>query len=432
VDKELEQGTPLGEAVRGRWRVLPRPLDIVITRAEASQALPQTFQAIARGSLHGLVAYEPPLEPLTTLRQGLFSMALMLIAGAPLVEALQRAGAPLASGTLEDGGLAVLMSRHPEVFPPSVIALIRRAEYAGDLARTLEFITREVIGRCERVLLAQTQPLCKDAPKRARFRRRTTMSYARLLTLGLPSVLLAACGGAERAENPKASTASCSGIDVPDEGPFDFKVALTFDDGPSVATTPQVIAILREEEVPAAFLVIGAQVTSEDSRDIIRDIAADPNFIIGSHSWSHPDMSKLSRTEVNQELDKNEHLLDSLGVEYSFFRFPFGASTCETMKTVKSRGYKPLGWHITSTDWCYAESSNGSCEALPDPYRSDMVGYVMSQVAQRKGGIILFHDIHQLTADSIGTVIRTLKEQGYTFVRIDDETVFPKLNLENP
>jgi type II secretory pathway component PulF len=39
------------------------------------------------------------------------------------------------------------MSRHSEVFPPSVIALIRRAEYAGELARTLEFIAQEVIGR---------------------------------------------------------------------------------------------------------------------------------------------------------------------------------------------------------------------------------------------------------------------------------------------
>lgn len=147
VAKEIEQGASLGEAVRGRWRVLPRPLDIVIARAEASQALPQTFQAIARGTLHELVAYEPSQEPLSTLRQGLFSMALMLIAGAPLEEAVQRAGAPLASGTLGDGGLAALMSRHSELFPPSVIALIRRAEYAGDLARTLEFIAREVIGR---------------------------------------------------------------------------------------------------------------------------------------------------------------------------------------------------------------------------------------------------------------------------------------------
>lgn len=153
IAQEIEQGTALGEAVRGRWRVLPRPLDIVISRAEASQALPQTLQAITRGALHGLVAYEPSQEPLSTLRQQLFSMALMLIAGAPLKEAVQRTGTPLASGLFEDGDLAELMSRHSEIFPPSVIALIRRAEYAGDLAKTLEFIAQEVIVLSPRHLL---------------------------------------------------------------------------------------------------------------------------------------------------------------------------------------------------------------------------------------------------------------------------------------
>lgn len=143
----VEQGRPLGEAVRERSRVLPRPLDGVIARAEASQVLPQTLQAIARGALQGLVAYEPPREARSLLRRGLFSMALMLIAGAPLEEALQAAGAPLASGSLAEGGLAGLMSRHSELFPPPVIALIRRAEYAGDLARTLEFIAQEVMGQ---------------------------------------------------------------------------------------------------------------------------------------------------------------------------------------------------------------------------------------------------------------------------------------------
>jgi hypothetical protein len=147
IARELKQSLSLGEAARGRLRILPRPLDIVIARAEASQALPRTLQTIARGTLHGLVAYEPSREPLSTLRQNLFSMALMLVAGAPLEEAVQIAGAPLASGSLEDGGLAALMSRHPEVFPPSVIALIRRAEYAGDLARTLEFVAQEVVGQ---------------------------------------------------------------------------------------------------------------------------------------------------------------------------------------------------------------------------------------------------------------------------------------------
>lgn len=144
--RAIEQGVPLGEAVRDCPSVLPRPLDRIIARAEASQALPRILHAIARGALQGLVAYEPPREPLSTLRQELFAMALMLVAGAPLEEALQVVGAPLASGSLAEGGLAELMSRHCALLPPSAIALIRRAEYAGDLAATLEFVAREVIG----------------------------------------------------------------------------------------------------------------------------------------------------------------------------------------------------------------------------------------------------------------------------------------------
>ena len=147
IAEELGQGKPLGEAVQGRSHVLPRPLDTVIARAEASQALPQTLQAIARGMQHGLVASEPPQEPHAALRQSLFSIALMLLAGAPLAEAVQVAGQPLASGSLEEGGLAALMARHPTVFAPSVIALIRRAEYAGSLAGTLEFVARELLDR---------------------------------------------------------------------------------------------------------------------------------------------------------------------------------------------------------------------------------------------------------------------------------------------
>lgn len=273
------------------------------------------------------------------------------------------------------------------------------------------------------------------------------MPRAQRLLLCLCSVLVAACGGNVEEEEfvdedwnvwmergmgepgkPQAGSSSCSGIAVPDRGPFHFKVALTFDDGPSIVTTPQIISILREEKVPAAFLVMGVQVNSEALRALLRDVAADPNFIIGSHSWDHPYMSKLSALRVKQQLDNNEHLLDSLGVEYSFFRFPFGSSTCATMNEVKSRGYKPLGWHISSEDWCYAATPDGTCEGLPDPYRNDMIGYVMSQVEQRKGGIILFHDIHQFTANHLRTLIRQLKEQGYTFVSIDDETVFPELN----
>ena len=69
---------------------------------------------------------------------------------------------------------------------------------------------------------------------------------------------------------------------------------------------------------------------------------------------------------------------------------------------------------------------------VPDELRSDMKGYIMSQVQATKGGIILFHDIHPSTADHLDDILTTLEGQGYSFVRLDDSSVLPKLNGAAP
>jgi hypothetical protein len=57
-----------------------------------------------------------------------------------------------------------------------------------------------------------------------------------------------------------------------------------------------------------------------------------------------------------------------------------------------------------------------------------MQGYVMSQVRATNGGIILFHDIHQSTADHLDAILTAMEQAGFSFVRLDDTTVFPKLH----
>ena len=60
--------------------------------------------------------------------------------------------------------------------------------------------------------------------------------------------------------------------------------------------------------------------------------------------------------------------------------------------------------------------------------RNDMQAYVLSQVRATGGGVILFHDIHQNTADHLDAILTALEAEGVTFVRLDDSAVFPKLN----
>lgn len=230
----------------------------------------------------------------------------------------------------------------------------------------------------------------------------------------------------------KADSAGCSGVRVPDRGPFAKRIALTFDDGPNPATTPDVLAILRRQQVPATFFINGARVKGEAEEAILQDMLSDPEFTVANHTWSHVNMAEQAAAEVDRQIDRTAEVLSAVGAPLKFFRFPFGSSTCATAQAVRDRGLTIVGWHVDSADWCFA-AGGGSCPErtfryVPDAYRSDMKGYVLSQVGSTGGGIVLFHDIHRNTADHLEDIIATLKAQGYTFTALADAATFPKLN----
>jgi peptidoglycan/xylan/chitin deacetylase (PgdA/CDA1 family) len=233
-------------------------------------------------------------------------------------------------------------------------------------------------------------------------------------------------------DDDKADSTGCSGVRVPDRGPFAKRVALTFDDGPNPATTPEVMATLRRHQVPATFFVNGSRVKGETEKAILADMVADQSFIVANHTWSHVNMAEQGSTEVARQIDRTAEVISAAGGENRYFRFPFGSSTCATAEAVRSRGLVITGWHVDSADWCFA-AGGGVCRPatfryVPDAYRNDMKAYVMSQVRASEGGVLLFHDIHRSTADALEGIIEALKAEGYTFTNVDDLNTFPKLN----
>ncbi len=230
---------------------------------------------------------------------------------------------------------------------------------------------------------------------------------------------------------------SCSGIVVPDRGPFDKVVALTFDDGPNPQTTPVVLDTLRSRGVPATFFINGTRVSSDAAEQIVADVASDASLILGNHTWSHPRMTDLSPDEVASQIDDNTTILEDAGEPQRFFRFPYGAADCTLTAAARDRDYTVTGWHVNSADWCFSTPPVGVCpesefEHVNDDLRDDMVGFVMRQVNSRGGGIILFHDIHAYTASQLGVIIDRLSAEGYTFTSLDDTAVFPALNTVGP
>ena len=232
----------------------------------------------------------------------------------------------------------------------------------------------------------------------------------------------------------KGDSASCSGYTVPDRNGFDGRIALTFDDGPNPATTPSVLDVLDDHDAKGAFFMNGEKLQTEAQRRIARRIVEE-GHTVGNHTFSHPNMRNLGADEARREVAETHALIQQFA-DPEFFRFPYGAADCELQNLIDEYGYTSVGWHIDSADWCFA-GGNGECSGdtfapfASEPesqYSDDMTGWVVRQAKRQNGGVILFHDIHPLTAGTLDTILTRLEEEGFTFVSLEDEEVFPHTN----
>jgi len=234
------------------------------------------------------------------------------------------------------------------------------------------------------------------------------------------------------AQAGKADGTSCNGVWVPDQHGFQKRVALTFDDGPNPETTPAVLDLLAAHQIQATFFINGNKVSSDAARAVLARERGE-GHLIGNHSQTHADFQDMtSSAQMTAAVADTQVVLQSAGITPGYFRFPFGSATCSAMGIVQGFGLKVTGWNVDSADWCFA-AGQGRCprstfKYVPNSYRDDMVGYTLSQIRARNGGIVLFHDIHPNTVAHLEPIISTLEAEGFSFVRIDDTATFPLLN----
>ena len=197
------------------------------------------------------------------------------------------------------------------------------------------------------------------------------------------------------------------------------RIALTFDDGPDPEWTPQVLDILRAEHVPATFFVIGSN--AEANPGLITRILADGNEL-GSHTYTHPNLSDIPPEAVSLELNATQRLLEALtGRSVRLFRPPYlgdaeptDADEIEPVEVAQDMGYVAVGEHVDPVDW-----------ELPGVGK--IVTRTMDQVHGAKSdsprNIILFHDAggdRSQTVAALPVIIEKLKAEGYRFVTVSD------------
>lgn len=124
---------------------------------------------------------------------------------------------------------------------------------------------------------------------------------------------------------------------------------------------------------------------------------------IGSHSYSHPQLTSLSSYQVQSQMRQTDKAIYyATGKLPKTFRPPYGAINYNVSNLVA----KPaIMWSIDTRDW---ESRN--------PY---MINSVVNNNIHN-GAIILLHDIHQPSVNSVSDMIDNLKRKGYNFVTIDE------------
>ncbi len=182
-------------------------------------------------------------------------------------------------------------------------------------------------------------------------------------------------------------------------------VALTFDDGADGANTNKILDILAKNNVKATFFLTGSGANHHPQ--YIKNIAA-KGHQLGNHSYSHPDFTKLTATQMKTELDRTEAIVKSLTGKTTkpIFRAPFGAVNSAVLNGVGAAGYGyTIQWNIDTIDWKGLTASQINTKV---------------QTNIKPGSIVLMHTGAGApgTPLALPTMISQLKAKGYKFVTV--------------
>ena len=205
---------------------------------------------------------------------------------------------------------------------------------------------------------------------------------------------------------PKQPAITFNSVHV--DGPY---IAMTFDDGPSAALTPKLLDILAAHHIKATFFVLG-ELVAEHPEILAR--AAREGHEIASHSWSHPNLAKMSQDSVRNQLRRtDDEIKNAIGKRPTLFRPPYGSITEREKRWIHEEfGYDIILWDVDPLDW-----------KRPGP------AVVRNRILKetRPGSIVLSHDIHPGTIEAMPSTLDELEAKGFKFV-----TVSELLNMATP
>ena len=197
-------------------------------------------------------------------------------------------------------------------------------------------------------------------------------------------------------------------------------IALTFDDGPDPQWTPAILDVLKRENVPATFFVMGKN--GQAHPDLLRRMVNEGHEI-GNHTFTHPNLGEIPGGITTLELNATQRLIESItGRSTVLFRPPyFGDAEADTPEEVKPAiiardlGYIMVGLRIDPGDW--------EPGATPDEIVKKTIERAEDKNPETRGQVVLLHDSggnRQATIDALPQMIHELRARGFKFVPVSE------------
>jgi peptidoglycan/xylan/chitin deacetylase (PgdA/CDA1 family) len=235
-----------------------------------------------------------------------------------------------------------------------------------------------------------------------------------LLPSAMPTVAMAqgtcadpgkALGVARTIEIDTATGPLFGGVQYADHNILkDGEVVLTFDDGPLRPYTRPVLDALDAYCTKATFFMVGRMAIADPA---MVQMVARRGHTIGAHTWSHQKLGSLPTVKAKEEIELGfSAIQQALGQPIApFFRFPYLSAPKGAVAHVQSRQSGIFSIDIDSEDFRTRDSQV-------------MIRTVLSQLASRRKGILLFHDIQPATAAGLRTLLGELKSRGFKVVHL--------------
>lgn len=187
-------------------------------------------------------------------------------------------------------------------------------------------------------------------------------------------------------------------------------VYLTFDDGPSSRITPLILDILKDENVPATFFLVGQQI--EGREELVRRMAKEGHSI-GVHTFTH-EYKKIYSSKENllSDIERTKKKIRSVtGITPTIYRFPGGSFNIsdELKKAVKEAGYTYVDWNACCRD-----------EEIYHATAYQLINATLTSSKGKNRIVLLCHDStsHKATAEALPSIISYYRDQGYVFSKL--------------